>query len=82
MSIYRYGDWGDCSEQWSDFWWCMKNRNNSDKREKIREHFMQKDEKYKTGPSSEDIWEARTEKVKRAFDRDPDKVTMKDEMID
>ncbi len=33
----------------------------------IKEHYRKKAVKYKTGPSSEDIWEVRTEPVKDAF---------------
>lgn len=84
MGLYQHGSFRDCSENWSDFWWCMKNRNNSEdsKRQRIREHFMRKDEKYKTGPSSEDVWEARTIKVERAFDWDPDKAGAQPDIID
>ena len=33
----------------------------------IKEHYRKKAVKYKTGPSSEDVWEVRREPVKDAF---------------
>lgn len=38
----------------------------------IQEHYRQRDAKYKLGPSSEDVWQVRTEPVEGAFERDPD----------
>lgn len=40
----------------------------------IQEHYRQRDAKYKLGPSSEDVWQVRTEPVEGAFERDPDEV--------
>lgn len=49
----------------------MKARGYSDesRRETIRDHYRKKAVKYKTGPSSEDVWEVRTEKVRDPFNR-------------
>jgi hypothetical protein len=66
-SIYRYGAWRECSELWDDFWFCMrlKSYNGKVKEDLIRAHYRQKERnKYGDGkPSSEDVWEARTEPV-------------------
>jgi hypothetical protein len=36
----------------------------------IRDHYRKKAIKYKTGPSSEDVWDLRTEPIKDAFQGD------------
>ena len=36
----------------------------------IQEHYRQRAVKYKVGPSSEDVWEVRTEPVQGAFQGD------------
>lgn len=53
----------------------MRTRQKPEDRKKweIQEWYRKKELKYRGGPSSEDIWEERTEKVDRAFDWDPDK---------
>ncbi|KAJ9198537.1 hypothetical protein DTO027B5_3495 [Paecilomyces variotii] len=72
VSVYRYGEMRSCSEHWNNFWLCMKARSLPDesRRRMIREHNKKKAIKYKTGPSSEDVWEIRTEPVKNAFQGD------------
>jgi hypothetical protein len=40
----------------------------------IADHYRQRAAKYKTGPSSEDIWKVRTEPLEGAFMEDPDNV--------
>jgi hypothetical protein len=66
-AVYRYGSMRSCSENWDDFWFCMRTKSYSaDMRERaIKEHYRAKEvAKYGSGkPSSEDIWEARTTKV-------------------
>ena len=55
----------------------MKARGLSDdntRKEMIRNHYRKKAVKYKTGPSSEDVWEVRIEPLKGAFQGDFDKV--------
>ncbi|KAM0353691.1 hypothetical protein ACHAPU_001708 [Fusarium lateritium] len=64
-AVYRYGEMKSCSENWDDFWFCMRTRGYSaEQREKaIKEHYRAK-EFIKYGPgkaSSEDIWESRDE---------------------
>ncbi|KAF2460622.1 hypothetical protein BDY21DRAFT_335916, partial [Lineolata rhizophorae] len=73
-NVYRYGGLRDCAENWSAWMFCMRTRSQPEKqrRELIREHYRQRAEKYRTGPSSEDVWEARTELVQAAFHKDPD----------
>lgn len=72
VNVYRYGELRSCSEHWENFWLCMKTRTfgDNEKRRVIREHNRRKAIKYKTGPSSEDVWEVRMEPVKSAFQGD------------
>lgn len=49
-----------------------KNKAEKSKAELIQEWYRKKEEKYKTGPSSEDVWSERKVRLKRAFDMDPD----------
>lgn len=69
VNVYRYGEFRSCSNHWNDFWLCMRTRNwdEKDKAKAIQDHYRTKAVKWKTGPSSEDIWEVRTEPVKDAF---------------
>lgn len=66
-AVYRYGEMRSCSEQWDDFWFCMRTKSYSgEMREKaIRAHYRNKDyAKYGPGkPSSEDIWDSRDDLV-------------------
>jgi hypothetical protein len=41
-----------------------------EKEKMIRDHYRKKHIKYKTGPSSEDVWELRKEPVEGAFEGD------------
>src|SRR4051794_9306041 len=71
MDIYRYGAMRDCSEHWTDFWFCMriKSKAASLKRELVEERYRQKEERLKAGPNSEDVWDVRgpRERVVGAF---------------
>jgi hypothetical protein len=73
-NVYRYGQLKDCSTHWSEFWFCMRTKNKSEesKAELIQEWYRKKEDKYRTGPSSEDVWTERKERLERAFDMDPD----------
>ncbi|KAI9765623.1 MAG: hypothetical protein M1835_007354 [Candelina submexicana] len=73
-NLYRYGEVRNCSEKWSQFWFCMRTKSQpaEKKRAMIQEHYRQRAVKYKVGPSSEDIWEVRNEPVENAFALDPD----------
>ncbi|CAJ2511071.1 Uu.00g066960.m01.CDS01 [Anthostomella pinea] len=66
-SVYREGAVRSCSEQWDDFWFCMRTRayTGAIKEEAIRDHYRQKElKKYGPGqPSSTDVWEPRTERL-------------------
>jgi hypothetical protein len=75
-NVYRYGSLKDCSIHWSEFWFCMRTKNKSEdvKAELIQEWYRKKEDKYKTGPSSEDVWAERKVRLERAFDLDPDEV--------
>ncbi|KAE8146133.1 hypothetical protein BDV25DRAFT_133178 [Aspergillus avenaceus] len=72
VNVYRYGELRSCSEHWDNFWLCMKTRTWSDgaRKNAIRDHNRKKAIKYKTGPSSEDVWDLRTEPVRNAFEGD------------
>jgi hypothetical protein len=72
VNVYRYGNLRSCSEHWENFWLCMRSRGYSDesRRETIRDHYRKKAVKYKTGPSSEDVWEVRTEPLQNPFGAD------------
>ncbi|KAI1293357.1 hypothetical protein F5Y03DRAFT_374024 [Xylaria venustula] len=67
MSVYRSGTMRSCSEQWDDFWFCMRTRAYSGtmREEAIRDYYRQKElAKYGPGkPNSTDVWEPRTEKL-------------------
>ncbi|KAI0425024.1 hypothetical protein F5Y09DRAFT_322763 [Xylaria sp. FL1042] len=66
-AVYRAGTVRSCSEQWDDFWFCMRTRAYSGavKEEAIRDYYRQKElKKYGPGmPNSTDVWEPRTEKL-------------------
>ncbi|KAG5930481.1 hypothetical protein E4U42_001053 [Claviceps africana] len=66
-SVYRHGNMRSCSEHWDDFWFCMRTRAHTGplKADMIRTHYRNKAyRKYgQDKPSSEDIWEKRTEKL-------------------
>ncbi|OCT52385.1 hypothetical protein CLCR_10793 [Cladophialophora carrionii] len=66
VNVYRYGSFRSCSNHWDDFWLCMRTRkwDKADRERAIQEHYRKKAVKWKTGPSSEDVWEVRTEPVK------------------
>ena len=63
--VYRYGGIQSCSDHWKSFWFCMRSKSYPDEQrgDMIRDHYKKKDLKYKLGPSSEDIWEGRDQKV-------------------
>jgi len=69
VNVYRYGGFRSCSNHWQDFWLCMRTRNwkEKDRAKAIQDHYKKKAIKYKTGPSSEDVWEVRVEPIKDAF---------------
>ncbi|TKA61017.1 hypothetical protein B0A49_09650 [Cryomyces minteri] len=75
--IYRFGELRGCSEHWSNFWFCMRTKSQPEEKKAsmIREHYRQRHVKYKVGPSSEDVWQLRTEPVQDAFNKDPDLLT-------
>ena len=72
VNVYRYGELRSCSEQWSDFWLCMRSQSypEESKRRMISDHYRKKATKYRTGPSSEDIWEVRKKPLEGAFEGD------------
>ena len=65
VNVYRYGELRSCSEHWQNFWLCMKALTYPEEERKrmIRDHYRKKAVKYKTGPSSEDVWDVRTESI-------------------
>ncbi|KAI0436876.1 hypothetical protein F4803DRAFT_540752 [Xylaria telfairii] len=66
-AVYRSGTVRSCSEQWDDFWFCMRTRAYSGtvKEDAIKDYYRQKElKKYGPGlPNSTDIWEPRTERL-------------------
>jgi hypothetical protein len=72
VNVYRYGSFRSCSNHWQDFWLCMRTRQweKGDRERAIADHYRKKAIKYKQGPSSEDVWQIRTEPVKDAFQGD------------
>lgn len=66
--LYRYGSVRSCSEQWDDWFFCMRAKGTPPGRVKenmIRDHYRRKLlAKYGPGkPSSEDVWRERRERV-------------------
>lgn len=72
VNYYRFGELRDCSEHWSDFWFCMRTKSYSEEQRArmIADRNRKKAIKWKTRPSSEDVWEIRTEPVRGAFEGD------------
>ncbi|KAH9216978.1 hypothetical protein DL95DRAFT_387187 [Leptodontidium sp. 2 PMI_412] len=74
--LYRYGTLKSCSDNWNDFWFCMRTRTYGDtqKAAAIKEHYRQRESsKYSKElgkESSEDVWKSRDKKVEwgEAFD--------------
>lgn len=66
-AVYRYGGLRDCSEQWDDFWFCMRVKSYSPelRAAAYKERRREKDlARYGPGmPSSEDVWVSRDRKV-------------------
>ncbi|KFH46755.1 Early meiotic induction protein-like protein [Hapsidospora chrysogenum ATCC 11550] len=67
-AVYRHGEMRSCSDQWDDFWFCMRSRGLSGpaKAEAIREHYRNREyaKYYAPGrPSSEDVWRPREQKL-------------------
>lgn len=70
-NVYRYGALRSCTEQWAQWRFCMRTKMMSEDNKKIsiREFNQRRAAKYKTGPSSEDVWEIRKEPVENPFSR-------------
>ncbi|KAJ8064820.1 hypothetical protein OCU04_007128 [Sclerotinia nivalis] len=73
-NLYRYGTARDCSESWSDFWFCMKTRTYADneKAKLIKARWIQKekrkygdqeDKNKELGKSSDDVWKGREQRL-------------------
>lgn len=73
-AVYRHGRFRSCSAHWADFWFCMRARAlpPPQKEAAVRDHYARKEARCRAGPCSEDVWEARGERVEGAFARDPD----------
>ncbi|KAJ5220907.1 uncharacterized protein N7469_009794 [Penicillium citrinum] len=68
VNVYRYGEMRSCSEHWDNFW--LWGWSDDLRRKTIRDHNRKKAIKYKTGPSSEDVWDVRLEPARNAFQGD------------
>lgn len=73
-NLYRYGTVRACSDNWNDFWFCMRTRGYGkvEKERAIMARYREKERlRYQKGPgdeigaqkSSEDIWRSRERKV-------------------
>jgi hypothetical protein len=73
-NLYRYGTARTCSENWNDFWFCMRTRGygKKEKEEAIIARYREKEKlKYRrqegedvgVQKSSEDVWRSRERKV-------------------
>lgn len=63
-AVYRHGEMRSCSDQWDDFWFCMRTKSlvGEAKAQAVRQHYRNREHKkyHAPGrPSSEDIWQAR-----------------------
>ena len=72
VNVYRYGELRSCSDHWDNLWLCMKTRTWPEdlRKRAIRDHNRKKAIKYKTGPSSEDVWDVRLEPATESFKGD------------
>jgi hypothetical protein len=72
VNVYRYGELRSCSDHWDNLWLCMKTRTWPEdlRKRAIRDHNRKKAIKYKTGPSSEDVWDVRLEPATDSFKGD------------
>lgn len=67
--LYRYGTLRSCSENWNNFWFCMRTRGypHKEKEAAIQEHYRKKERmKYARDlgkESSEDVWKSREKKL-------------------
>ncbi|KAF3931786.1 hypothetical protein ABW19_dt0205557 [Dactylella cylindrospora] len=69
-NLYRYGTYRDCSDKSADFWFCMRTKMYGPEAKKemiVRYHKEKEAERYKRGPSSEDVWSVRTEPLGGQF---------------
>ncbi|KAL0632351.1 hypothetical protein Q9L58_008789 [Maublancomyces gigas] len=83
-AVYRYGGLRDCSEKSQDWRFCMRAKMYGPVTRKamIMARNKEKAAKYKTGPSSEDIWKARKEPLESAFTGMPvDMETEKNDVV-
>ena len=60
-NVYRYGELRSCSHLWKEFWLCMRAKSypEEERRKIVKQHNIEKLKKWRTGPSSEDIWDVR-----------------------
>ena len=74
INVYRYGHMRSCSELWNNFWFCMRTTKSGfgeeKLRQKLKQHYWEKDKKYREGPSSEDVWEMRDRMAESPFSAD------------
>ncbi|KAF3095490.1 hypothetical protein TWF102_007208 [Orbilia oligospora] len=58
-NLYRHGTYRQCEDKSADFWFCMRTKMygpNTKKEMIVKYHKEKEAEKYKRGPSSEDVW--------------------------
>lgn len=61
LNVYRYGGMRDCSGKFKDLKFCMKTKmyGAEEKKEMVKRHYREKEEKVRKGRSSEEVWKMR-----------------------
>jgi hypothetical protein len=66
-SGYRHGTWRGCSDEWGDFWFCMRLRMypEAQKRDMTVDYYKEREKKQLAKPNSQDVWDERPTKAKQ-----------------
>ena len=71
VNVYRYGSLRNCSDAWTRFWFCMRTNRGymteDERQERVRRYHQEREKRLLRGRSSEEVWEARTEKYTGVF---------------
>ncbi|KAI9831055.1 MAG: hypothetical protein M1826_003953 [Phylliscum demangeonii] len=72
-NVYRYGKMRECKPHWRGFMYCMRNKSygREARQQRVWEYYKSRDQKYVTGPSSEDVWEMRLKPLPDVFREEP-----------
>ncbi|MDI1489201.1 MAG: hypothetical protein OHK93_008479 [Ramalina farinacea] len=70
LHVYRYGTMRNCSQHWSNFWWCVRtNRgygsSKTEREDKVRRRYWEQDQRTRQRREgcSEDVWRQRRYRV-------------------